>query len=99
MAEPARQVPAPPPKPPDRLPRPEKPKPQAPPHTSSGKPSDLQPAPALEQPSPAGGPGSKLPPPVAAQISRSLGVDMTPVRVHTDARAAETTQMLGARAL
>jgi hypothetical protein len=40
-----------------------------------------------------------MPPPIAAQISRSLGVDMTPVRVHTDARAAETTQMLGARAL
>ncbi|HEX4526266.1 MAG TPA: DUF4157 domain-containing protein [Gaiellaceae bacterium] len=99
MAEPARQVPAPPPRPPDRLPRPEQPKPKPPPQTSSGRPSDLQSAPPLEQPSPTGGPGSKLPPPVAAQITRSLGVDMNPVRVHTDTPAAETTHMLGARAL
>jgi hypothetical protein len=99
VAEPARQIPAPPPRPPDRLPRPEKPKGKIPPQTSSGKPADIQLAPPLEQPSPVGGPGSRMPPPIAAQISRSLGVDMTPVRVHTDARAAETTQMLGARAL
>jgi hypothetical protein len=97
VAEPARQVTAPPPKPPDRLPRPEKPKSQTPPTTSSGEPTKLQP---LPKPSPAGGgPGEKMPPSIASVISKSLGIDVTPVKVHTDARAAQTTQMLGARAL
>lgn len=97
MAELAR-VPAPPPKPPERLPRPEKAKPKPPVHTSSGQPT-RQPAPPLAAPAPAGSPGSSLPGPVATAISTSLAVDTSPVRVHADANAAETAQMFGARAL
>jgi len=99
VASPAREAAKPaPPKPPEHLPRPQKPKPKPPPQTSSGRPT-RQPAPPLvpSAPGPAGGAG--LPHPVAAAISQSLGVDVSHVRVHSDANAADATEMLGARAL
>jgi hypothetical protein len=100
MAEPARAaIPASPPKPPERLPKPEKPKPKAPPHTSSGKPSERQPPPPLTPPPAAGSPGATLPGPVATAIQTSLGVDTSAVRVHTGPEAAASAQMLGARAM
>jgi Domain of unknown function (DUF4157) len=96
MASPAREAAPAPPRPAQRLPRPERPKPVPPPHTSSGQPA-RQPAPPLTGPQPTG--GRALPTPVAVAISGSLGVDVSPVRVHTDANAAAATRMLGARAV
>ena len=49
-------------------------------------------------PSPGGGAGRPLPSSVAGPISSSLGIDVSPVRVHSDAKAADASAMLGARA-
>src|SRR5262245_4728561 len=46
----------------------------------------------------AGGPGTSLPQAIARQISRSLRVDVSAVRVHTDAAAAAAAKSVGARA-
>ena len=59
-------------------------------------PQRSRPAPA-PTPSP-GGAGGPLPPSVAGPISSSLGIDVTPVRVHSDAKAADASAVLGARA-
>jgi hypothetical protein len=44
------------------------------------------------------GPGSALAPEVAVALGPGLGADLSPVRVHTDRRAAAATGELGARA-
>jgi len=59
-------------------------------------PQRSRPAPT-PTPSP-GGAGGPLPPSVAGPISASLGVDVAPVRVHSDAKAADASAVLGARA-
>ncbi|HEV8460107.1 MAG TPA: polymorphic toxin type 15 domain-containing protein [Gaiellaceae bacterium] len=53
------------------------------------------PAPAGRSPSSGGAP---LPKPVSSAISTSLGVDVSPVRVHTDANAAAGNQAFSSRA-
>jgi hypothetical protein len=98
MASPARDLTtAAAPRPPQRLPRPERPKAVPPPQTSSGRPA-LQSAPPLTN-SPPVGTGVALPTVVATAISSSLGVDVSGVRVHTDANASDAAAMLGARAV
>lgn len=44
------------------------------------------------------GPGEPLPPQVAEPISRSVGADLQPVRIHSDARSAAAARSLSARA-
>src|SRR6185436_6607913 len=44
------------------------------------------------------GPGQPLPAAVAGPVGRSLGVDPSPIRLHTDAKAASATESVGARA-
>jgi hypothetical protein len=46
----------------------------------------------------AGGPSNALPAPLRQQFERSLGADLSNVRVHTDQSAAEAASGLGARA-
>jgi hypothetical protein len=58
------------------------------------KPPPL-PAPAGRSPSSGGAP---LPTPVASAISSSLGVDVSPVRVHTDTTAVNANQAFSSRA-
>jgi Domain of unknown function (DUF4157) len=60
------------------------------------EPSKPAPRPTSEPPRRS---SSSLPRPVASAISSSLGVDVSPVRVHTDANAAAAAGMFGARAL
>jgi hypothetical protein len=55
------------------------------------------PAPVREAVTDTGG-GAALSPEVSAALRRGLGVDPSPVRVHTDARAAAATARLGVRA-
>ena len=44
------------------------------------------------------GPGQPLPAQVAGPVGSSLGVDPSPIRLHTDAKAADATASVGARA-
>lgn len=44
------------------------------------------------------GPGRPLPPPLSERLSRSLGVDLSDLRLHADGRAAERAEAMGARA-
>lgn len=65
------------------------------------KPTHRRPVPAPSVVGPTsspGSPGRPLPASVAVPISSSLGVDVSPVRVHTDARAAGASEALNARA-
>jgi phage-related protein len=64
---------------------------------SAGTPPPSAPAP-LAQAIRAPGPGQPLPPPVHAALTASLGVDVSPVRVHTDPGAAAAAAAVPARA-
>ena len=71
---------------------------EAAPAPPARKPSRLASSPAVRSPVGGTGGGAPLPRPVASAISSSLGVDTSPVRVHSDANAIGVTQSLGARA-
>ena len=63
------------------------------------RPPERAPEPPRVRTAPAPSPAGGLPTPVASAISTSLGVDVSPVRVHADGNAATATSMFGARAL
>ena len=92
--EPPRHAPGPAPAsahPPRRAP------PKAPATPASGT-ADAKKPPSLAATLGAGGPGESLPKAVSEQISKSLGVNVNAVRVHTDANAAAAAKTVGARA-
>jgi hypothetical protein len=61
-------------------------------------PAGIPPAVGRPPLGPAAAGGEPLPPSVAEPISASLGVDVSPVRVHTDTAATTAARALGARA-
>jgi hypothetical protein len=83
-------APAPAPSTPTRAPRPAAPTLAGPAATGLRPPVG-----SLRGPS---GPGQRLTPAVAGPITASLGIDVSAVRVHSDARAGEAAALLSARA-